>query len=150
MSISVALDQTVALPTSLSNNQAVIRSPTLNLSVPGVQDVTAIELLNNVGDCLLVVSFRRHADTVVLNSKYASGNWGPEQTYSNLNRAFGPNLTEATIIVKDVGSGYQIFINGNFLTTYAKRAGGDAVSIYYLVTAGPGSVLSNPITVEME
>lgn len=148
--VSVGLGKTVNLPTSLTNNQAIIQSVTLDLEKPSAEDNTTINLLNNLGDYLLHLSFRRFADKIVLNSRTASGEWGPEDVLPSLERAFGPNITQATLVVKDVGNAYQIYISGNYLATYTKRIGGDAVKILYAMNQGQDSVFSNPITVEMQ
>ena len=148
--VSVGLNKTVALPTSLANNQAIIQSITLDLTKPAAEDNTSINLLNNLGDYLLHLSFRRFADKIVLNSRTANGEWGPEVTLAGLERAFGPNLTQATITVKDIGNAYQVFVSGNYLATYTKRIGGDAEKVFYTINLGQDSVFSNPITVEMQ
>ena len=105
---------------------------------------------NNLGDFLLHISFRRYEDAVVLNSRTASGPWGPELRFLSLERTFGPNLFAATIVVKDVGNSYQIFINCNYLATYVKRIGGDAIEASYLIGTGQDSIFSNPINVEIQ
>ena len=108
-------------------------------------------MLNNLDDVLLTLSFRRHGDCIVLNSKSASGNWGTElRNHLAGPRAFGPNLTSATIAIKDVGSAYQIFTNGNYLATYNKRIGGDAEKIEYAIGEQQDSMFPNPITVTMQ
>ena len=148
--VTVGLNKTVALPTSLTNNQAIVTSSTLDLTKPGSEDNTSVNFLNNLGDYLLHLSFRRYADKIVLNSRTAAGEWGPEVVFPNLERAFGPNLTQATICVKDIGNAYQIYISNNYLSTYTKRIGGNAEKLYYTINTGQDSVFSNPITVEMQ
>ena len=150
MAVVLQLNQTVALPTSLSNNQATFVSSTLDLTKPAAFDNTSLNLLNNLGDFLLHLSFRRFDDDVVLNSRTAAGSWGTEVHIPGLERTFGPNLTQATVVVKDIGNAWQIFINGNYLNTFNKRIGGDAVKAYYTINAGQDSVFSNPVTVNVQ
>ncbi|KAH8092175.1 Galectin-3 [Cristinia sonorae] len=150
--VSLSIGKTVAISPNLGPNaQATVESSTLTLGPDNSTtiDNTALNFMNNLGDVLLHFSIRRQEDTIVLNSRLAAGSWGNEERLPSLTRAFGPVLNTATIIVKDVGKEYQIFTNGNYLTTYKKRIGGEVEQASYTINSGQDSALSNPIKVSV-
>ena len=150
MSIPLQLGHTVTLTPDLQpNKEATVESTTLSISAYDTvtQDNTAINFMNNLGDILVHVSIRRLEDTVVLNSRTASGPWGNEERFPGLKRAFGPNLDSAKIVVRDIGTQYQVYTNGNYLGTYDKRIGGEAITASYAINSGQDSALSNPVQV---
>jgi len=154
-STPVALGKTVKLnPAHTAGKTATIKSDTVELSGGNNQNIdnTAFNLINNLDGVLLHFSIRRQEDTIVLNSRRANGPWETEERFPSLKRAFGPNFDSAEITIKDLGddNAYEIFVNGNYLTTYKKRIGGEAGKISYSINSGQSSVLANPIHVTVQ
>ena len=147
MSVSLKLGNTVDLPKSLTNAQVIFFSTILALDQPTEEDNTSIYLLNSANDVVLVLSFRRFQDAVVLNTRPAGGSWQGEVIIKGLQKMFGTSLSAACIVVKDLGSSFQIFTNGNELAVFQKRISGEAVKAQYGVNSGTHSTFSDPLSV---
>lgn len=150
--VNLDMNSTVDLPGSLTGKEAVFKSSVLDLTRPATDDQTALSMSNHNGDTILAIGFRRNADKIILNTKKAgdSSSWDTELSYPSLERAFGPTTSSATVTVKDADDKYQIFINGNYLATFAKRYEGAAVKAFYFVNSGQDSMFSNPVTVDIK
>ncbi len=140
----------VSLPEVLSGNKVVFTSSVLDIAKPSSFDSTTLALLNHDGDTVLAIGVRRYTDCIVLNTQKKGGNWDADVVCPNLERAFGPNTSAATVMVQDADDEYKVFCNDNYLCTFAKRYQGDAVKAYYAINSGQDSAYSNPVTVEVK
>lgn len=156
MSIKLDAGDKVPLPKPLLANGAVtFTSSTLSLRKDGsdegsnIYNVT-LSLHNNVGDYILHIAFRPNSDIVVLNTAKAHGAWEKEIHVSDLFRAFGPDLNKAVISVANSNEAFIIRVNGNFLYSFQKRIGGEAVAVRYQVASGYPSIFDDPIQVTVQ
>ena len=161
-SVTLRLGDIIDLPQQLTaGTRVVVTSTSLDIAsvvnsraqIPppsGAIDQTYISLFNSTDDILIRIHIRRLENAVMFNSKAASDtNFGTERRvdFNDIYRIFGPKYDDATIVVKNVGDTFDVFINTNFLGTYPKYFGGDAAKIEYGIIQGHASVLSDPLTV---
>ena len=123
---------------------------TLEIFPGGKIDQVWITLLNNIHDIILRIHFRPQQNVVLLNSKLKDGHWQIEQRFADLRRAFGPDISRAKIVVRNVGKEFLVYINGNFLRSYGKFVGGDAEFVDYGIDDGSTALFADTFKVSME
>ena len=128
MSTPLPLGQTVALPKASKTGGIIIfKSSSWNAWPPGA-DNTALNILNDQGDYLLHISLRPRSNTLVLNSRSASGGWGSEERESLRDFFKAPTFE---IMVYDHGDRYQLLFSNETVHYYKKRLGGTNSKIAY-------------------
>ncbi len=99
-------------------------------------DNTSINLMNDAGDCLLHISLRQQQDVIVLNSRIADGNWGPEECERLKGTFLSPSYN---IAVVDHGDRYELLVSYQTVHYYAKRLAGLLTHTSYCIKDGQGS-----------
>lgn len=145
MSALIKVGETISIPKSLSGAEVIFNSPTLTYTTTATFDESNLHLLNEGGDTVLVLGFRRATNMVVLNTRHAGAGWDYEGRVTGLKDIFGP-LAQACIVVKDTGNAWDIVINGKELTTFDKRITGDVVKVFYEVKGAQDSMFSDPMS----
>ena len=99
----------------------MIKSPVVDLALPtvGGGDMTHLSITNMDGHVVFHLSIRRTEGKIILNTKPANGQWGPEVRLTLEGRF--KEKDEATILIHDQGEGYEIFIDWTHVYWFEKR-----------------------------
>lgn len=120
----------------------IFRSPELH-HTPHVNN-TSLNFLDDNGDIIFHIGFRRHENAIVFNCRRGD-QWLREERTRFANKLDGQNHTVA---VFDHGNSYQVLINGSTAYYFKKQLSGKATSLQYLLDAGQVPMFSDPILVE--
>jgi hypothetical protein len=93
-------------------------------------DNTSLNLLNSNGDYLLHISLRQGQNVIILNSRYADGEWGQEEQLQLRDSFMAPNFS---ISVIDNGGRFELLFSYQRVTSYNKRIVGVVSSVSYRV-----------------
>ena len=117
------------------------------------QHNTQISLRNRRGDTLLRINIRPERNEIAFNCKAADQrHWDGHYwlAWPDIYRAFGPNHDRAKIKIAEVGERYHIYFNDNYIGSYDKHYGGDAVDVQYSVQhPGEPSMFSHTLSVKV-
>lgn len=133
MQFTLEIGKTRAFDEALADGDIVhIRSDSVLLqNDPQVYaDNTSINILSGNGDYLVHISLRRHIRTIVFNSRYAHGGWGPEERVPFA--AFFQEGVATNLSICNRADSFEISINGAHCHTFKKRIILPAKSLAYM------------------
>ena len=143
MNFSLQLGDTHALHQPLTVDDVVhFDASAVSLTSDPSPDNTSLNLLSGDGDYLLHISIRRDTCTIVLNSRYATSDWGTEE-YIDWAGTFTDGK-RATIAVCNNAQTFTIAINDKIRHQYQKRINLSTQAVSYRKNAAMTTAIFGP------